>query len=170
MAGRLSAGIMLFRLGSAGVEVLLAHPGGPFFARQDAGSWTIPKGEPSTEDEGATPASLLRIARREFEEETGHRLPDRDPIPLGFISQRGGKAVHAWALEDDLDPATARSNTFEIEWPPRSGRRTTFPEVDRVAWFGPQEARRRIRQAQVPLLDRLQAALEASRDKVSGAQ
>jgi predicted NUDIX family NTP pyrophosphohydrolase len=169
MAGRLSAGILLYRLGDTGLEVLLAHPGGPYFARKDYGAWTIPKGEPSSEEEDAAPASLLRIARREFEEETGHRLSDRDPIALGSISQRGGKAVHAWAIEDDLDPATARSNTFEIEWPPRSGRRATFPEVDRVAWFGPEEARRRIRPAQVPLLDQLEAALEASRGKLSGA-
>jgi predicted NUDIX family NTP pyrophosphohydrolase len=169
MAGRLSAGILLYRLGDVGLEVLLAHPGGPFFARQDEGAWTIPKGEPSTDEEDATSASLLRIARREFEEETGHRLSDRDPIALGSISQRGGKAVHAWALEDDLDPDMAHSNTFEIEWPPRSGRVATFPEVDRVAWFGPEEARRRIRQAQVPLLDRLEAALEEARGQVSEA-
>jgi predicted NUDIX family NTP pyrophosphohydrolase len=139
------------------VEILLAHPGGPYFARKDLGVWTVPKGEPAA-GEGATDASLLAVARREFEEETGHRR-DGPARPLGSIVQKGGKAVHAWAVEGDLDPAVAESNSFEIEWPPRSGRRAAFPEIDRVAWFDFAEARRRIRPAQTPLLDRLEEAL-----------
>lgn len=152
MATRTSAGILLFRRSSS-LEVLLAHPGGPFFARRDEGSWTIPKGEVGPGE------SLLAVARREFEEETGHPPPPGDPIELGSIVQKGGKVVHAWALEGDLDPATAESNTFELEWPPRSGLRATFPEIDRVAWFSPDDARRRVKATQIPLIDRLEAAL-----------
>jgi predicted NUDIX family NTP pyrophosphohydrolase len=152
MGSRTSAGILLFRR-SGSLEVLLAHPGGPFFVRRDEGSWTIPKGEV---DPGE---ALLDVARREFEEETGHPPPGGDPIELGSIVQKGGKIVHAWALEGDLDPAAASSNSFEIEWPPRSGRRETFPEIDRVAWFTPDEARRRVKSTQIPLIDRLEAAL-----------
>jgi predicted NUDIX family NTP pyrophosphohydrolase len=153
----ISAGILLFRRQEGVLEVLLAHPGGPFFARQDAGAWTLPKGEPDP-GEASDPAALLAVARREFEEETGHRA-DGPVLPLGSIVQKGGKAVHAWAVEGDLDAGATRSNTFEIEWPPRSGRRATFPEVDRVAWFRLDEARRRIRPAQVPLLERLAEVL-----------
>jgi predicted NUDIX family NTP pyrophosphohydrolase len=152
-----SAGILLFRWRGEAIEVLLAHPGGPYFARQDAGAWTIPKGEPDGV-ESLAEAGLLAVARREFEEETGHRA-DGLAIELGSIVQKGGKAVHAWAVEGDLDPATASSNSVEIEWPPRSGRLATFPEVDRVGWFDVPEARRRIRPAQAPLLDRLLEAL-----------
>jgi predicted NUDIX family NTP pyrophosphohydrolase len=152
MGSRTSAGILLFRR-TGPLEVLLAHPGGPFFARRDAGYWTIPKGEV---DPGE---ALLDVARREFEEETGHAPPPGDPIELGSIVQKGGKVVHAWALEGDLDPAAAESNTFELEWPPRSGRHESFPEIDRVAWFGTDEARRRIKATQIPLIDRLEAAL-----------
>jgi predicted NUDIX family NTP pyrophosphohydrolase len=157
VARRLSAGILLFRRSGERLEVLLAHPGGPFFAAQDAGAWTIPKGEPEP-GEGDTAEALLAVARREFAEETGHAAPAGPALPLGAITQAGGKAVHGWALEGDLDPALAHSNTFELEWPPRSGRWLTVPEVDQVAWFGLDEARRRIRAAQVPLLDRLVAA------------
>jgi predicted NUDIX family NTP pyrophosphohydrolase len=132
------------------VEVLLAHPGGPLWARKDAGAWTVPKGEI---EEGEEP---LAVAWREFEEETGQPPPnDPDPIALGEIRQKGGKVVLAWAAEGDLDPETARSNTFPLEWPPRSGRWITVPEIDRVAWFAPDEARRRIKDTQVPLVDRL---------------
>ena len=152
MGSRTSAGILLFRR-SGPLEVLLAHPGGPFFVRRDAGSWTIPKGEV---DPGE---GLLDVARREFEEETGHPPPDGDPIELGSIVQKGGKIVHAWALEGDLDPAAAVSNTFELEWPPRSGRHEAFPEIDRVAWFAADEARLRLKATQVPLIERLEAAL-----------
>jgi predicted NUDIX family NTP pyrophosphohydrolase len=161
MAPKQSAGILLFRrrgpsLGDC--EVLLGHPGGPFFARKDEGHWSIPKGEPDPADE-----DLLAVAHREFAEEVGHPAPPAQPdgsapIALGTIVQKGGKVVHAWAIESDLDPATARSNVFELEWPPRSGRRESFPEIDRVAWFAPAEARRRVRPAQIPFIDRLIAA------------
>ena len=151
MPERVSAGILLFRWRDASLEVLLAHPGGPFFTRKDAGHWSIPKGEP---DDGE--AELLAVARREFEEETGFAPPATDTLPLGAITQKGGKVVHCWAVEGDVEPAQARSNEFEVEWPPRSGRRARFPEVDRIEWFDLDEARRRIKPAQVPLLDRLE--------------
>jgi len=153
MAPRTSAGIVLFRPRNGQLEILLAHPGGPFFTNRDAGHWTIPKGEADGDEE------LVAVARREFEEETGNRPPDGDPIELGSIVQKGGKVVHAWALEGDLDPATADSNTFEMVWPPGSGRLQTFPEIDRVEWFDAAEARRRIKDAQIPLIDRLEEAL-----------
>ena len=153
MASRISAGILLFRRGPAGIDVLLAHPGGPMFAKKDHGHWTIPKGEVEPGEE------LLDVARREFEEETGHAAPEGPPIELGSIVQKGGKTVHGWAIEGDLDPATAVSNSFELVWPPGSGRLQAFPEIDRVEWFDPVEARRRIKETQVPLLDRLDAAI-----------
>ena len=163
MAVRQSAGILLFRRiqgdqASSGVQVLLAHPGGPFFIRRDEGHWTIPKGEP---DDGED--DLLAVGRREFVEEVGIEPPTDEngtgPIELGTIVQKGGKVVHAWAIEGDLDPAAAASNTFEMEWPPRSGRRQVFPEIDRVAWFEPDEARRRLKPTQVPFVDRLVEAV-----------
>ena len=154
MADRISAGILLYRrAGDGGLEVLLAHPGGPFFAKRDAGAWSIPKGEP----DGNEP--LFTVAQREFAEETGHPVPDGPLVELGSIVQKGGKVVHAWAVEGDLDAAAALSNTFEMEWPPRSGHRQVFPEIDRVEWFGPIEARRRIKPTQAPLIDRLEEAL-----------
>lgn len=161
MAVRQSAGILLFRR-LPDIEVLLAHPGGPFFANRDAGHWTIPKGEP---DAGET--DLVAVARREFGEEVGVEPPGAGPaaaapIALGTIVQKGGKVVHAWAIEGDVDPADAASNTFEMEWPPRSGRRQVFPEIDRVAWFAPDEARRRLKPTQVPFVDRLVAAVEGA--------
>jgi predicted NUDIX family NTP pyrophosphohydrolase len=151
-----SAGILLYRRNphGGGLEVLLAHPGGPWFVTKDAGHWSIPKGEADADE------PLLDVARREFAEETGHDVPDGLPIELGSIVQKGGKTVHAWAVEGDLDPDAARSNEFEMEWPPRSGRRTSFPEIDRVAWFGPAAARAHIKATQIPLLDRLEAALD----------
>ncbi len=160
MAPRQSAGILLFRRAAGGeAEVLLAHPGGPFFARRDDGYWSIPKGEPDAGEE-----DLLAVARREFAEEVGHPAPEAaTAIELGTIVQKGGKVVHAWALEGDLDPATASSNRFELEWPPRSGRREQFPEIDRVAWFSPAQARRKVKQAQIPLIDRLLEALASAR-------
>ena len=157
MAVRQSAGILLFRRPAVGVEaeVLLGHPGGPFFARKDAGYWSVPKGEPEAAGE-----DLLAVARREFAEEVGHPAPSAQPgggapISLGSVVQKGGKVVYAWAIEGDLDPATAVSNEFELEWPPRSGQRESFPELDRVAWFAPAEARRRVKPAQIPFIDRL---------------
>ena len=160
MAERTSAGILLYRwLDLPGhtpqLEVLLAHPGGPFFAKRDLGDWTIPKGEP----DGAHEA-LTSVARREFAEETGTEIdPDAPTIELGSIVQKGGKVVYAWGVQGDLDPSQAQSNVFEITWPPRSGRRESFPEIDRVEWFEPEEARRRIKPTQAPLIDRLEAAL-----------
>ncbi len=156
MAVRQSAGILLFRRsGPSGVEVLLAHPGGPFFSRRDEGHWSIPKGEPDDAED-----DLLVVARREFAEETGHPAPagladGSPPLTLGTIVQKGGKIVHAWAVEGDLDPAVAVSNEFEMEWPPRSGRRQVFAEIDRVEWFAPGEARRRLKPTQIPFVDRL---------------
>jgi predicted NUDIX family NTP pyrophosphohydrolase len=151
-----SAGILLYRrtADTGTLEVLLAHPGGPWFATKDAGHWSIPKGEADGDE------LLMDVARREFSEETGHPVPGARPIELGSIVQKGGKIVHAWAVEGDLDPDAAHSNLFETEWPPRSGRRATFPEIDRVAWFGPAEARAMIKPTQIPLLDRLEAALD----------
>jgi predicted NUDIX family NTP pyrophosphohydrolase len=152
--GRTSAGILLWRRRDGQVEVLLGHPGGPFFARKDAGSWSVLKGETSEDGE-----DLELLARREFEEESGHMAPEGPTIELGEVRQAGGKRVVCWAIEGDLDPSDASSNTFEIEWPPRSGRRQAFPEIDRVAWFDPASARRKINRAQAAFLDRLEDAL-----------
>jgi predicted NUDIX family NTP pyrophosphohydrolase len=155
MTRKVSAGILLYRRRDDALEVLLAHPGGPFFANRDVGHWTIPKGEPGENDE------LPSAAAREFEEETGHALaavardPAAPPLDLGSIVQASGKRVHCWAVEGDLDPATSSSNTFEMPWPPGSGRLRTFPEVDRVAWFPVAEARRRANPSQAELVDRL---------------
>jgi predicted NUDIX family NTP pyrophosphohydrolase len=163
MVLRQSAGILLYRRstvpGSEGVEVLLAHPGGPFFTRRDEGHWSIPKGEP---DDGEV--DLLSVARREFAEEVGTEPPiaGRDgeaPIALGSIVQKGGKVVHAWAVEGDLDADAAVSNTFEMAWPPGSGQVQAFPEIDRVAWFSPAEARVRLKPTQIPFVDRLVEAM-----------
>jgi predicted NUDIX family NTP pyrophosphohydrolase len=150
--GRTSAGVLLWRRGASGLEVLLGHPGGPLWAKKDAGHWTVVKGEI---DPGETAED---VARREFKEETGHDLPDGPMVELGEIRQKSGKVVLAWAVEGDLDPATAVSNTFTMEWPPRSGRRAEFPEIDRVEWFGLDEARSRIKDAQAAFIDRLQVA------------
>ena len=148
-----SAGILLFRRGAAGPEVLLAHPGGPFWARKDLGAWSIPKGEHGDDE------SPLVCARREFAEETGAELPEGALVELGEVRQGGGKLVRAWAAEGDLDPEAVRSNTFELEWPPRSGRTQEFPEIDRAAWFGLDEAPERLLAAQAPFLDRLREHL-----------
>jgi predicted NUDIX family NTP pyrophosphohydrolase len=153
MATRTSAGILLYRRVNGRLELLLAHPGGPFFVKRDDGYWTIPKGEVDPGEE------LVDVARREFEEETGHPPPGGDPLSLGSIVQKGGKVVHGWAYEGDLDPSAAVSNTFEMTWPPGSGRQESFPEIDRVAWFDPAEARRRIKATQIPLIERLEDAL-----------
>jgi predicted NUDIX family NTP pyrophosphohydrolase len=152
-SGRTSAGIVLWRRQQGRLEVLLAHMGGPFWVKKDLGHWTIPKGEVEPGEE------LVAVARREFEEETGSKAPDGLLIELGEITQKSGKLVLAWAAEGDLDPSTAVSNTFDLEWPPRSGVVRSFPEIDRVDWFGLDEARRRLKAAQVPFLDRFEAAL-----------
>jgi predicted NUDIX family NTP pyrophosphohydrolase len=146
---RRSAGILLHRRGGDGLEVLLVHPGGPFWASKDAGAWSIPKGE---HDDGE---DAQACALREFAEETGSAPGPGELIALGTVRQKSGKIVRAWALEGDLDPETIRSNTFVTEWPPRSGRRVEFPEVDRAAWFSLTEARTRINPAQAAFLDRL---------------
>jgi predicted NUDIX family NTP pyrophosphohydrolase len=155
---RRSAGLLLYRaLDDGRIEVLLAHPGGPLWAKRDVGAWSIPKGE---FEDGEDP---FQHARREFEEETGHAPPDGEPLDLGEIKQKGGKIVTAWALAGDLDPASAESNTFPFQWPPRSGRWITIPEVDRVEWFSPDEARRRLKDTQVPFVDRLLHELQQAR-------
>ncbi|HXJ64809.1 MAG TPA: NUDIX domain-containing protein [Actinomycetota bacterium] len=151
--GRTSAGILLWRRTDAGLEVLLGHPGGPYFARKDAGDWTVLKGEAEPGED------LLDVARREFAEETGTPPPVGPFVELGDIRQKSGKVVVAWGVEGDLDPDAAVSNSFEMEWPPRSGRMRTFPEIDRVGWFDLDAARTKIKGAQAPFLDRLERAL-----------
>jgi len=151
VAAKLSAGLLLFREPAA-PQLLLVHPGGPFWARKDLGAWSIPKGEPDPGEE------LLACALREFGEELGPAAPalaEEELIELGSIRQKSGKTVHAWAAQADFDPAALASNLFELEWPPRSGERREFPEADRAEWFDPDEARRRILPAQAPLVDRL---------------
>jgi OsmC subfamily peroxiredoxin len=152
-----SAGLLLYRR-RPHLEVLLVHPGGPFFQGREAGVWSLPKGEM---EPGEDP---LAVAHREFSEETGHPPPEGQPVDLGTVVQAGGKTVLAWAVEGDLDPTTIRSNTFTMEWPPRSGQRREFPEVDRAGWFDLAQARRLLHPAQVPFLDRLVAAVGESDD------
>lgn len=163
MTARVSAGILLYRHRGGELQVLLAHPGGPFFANSDLGHWTIPKGELADGDD------LLAAAAREFEEETGHALAAvalegvLRPLDLGSVVQASGKRVHCWAVEGDLDPAAATSNTFEMPWPPGSDRLRTFPEIDRVAWFPIDEAARRANPSQALLVARLRDALAEAR-------
>ncbi|MGW5330365.1 NUDIX domain-containing protein [Streptomyces sp. NPDC004014] len=148
-ATRRSAGLLLFRRAEDGLQVLLGHMGGPFFAKRDAGAWTVPKGE----YDAGEPA--WEAARREFREELGLAPPEGEAVPLGEVAQRGGKVVTAWAVEADLDPGAIRPGTFTMEWPPRSGRTQEFPELDRVAWFALDRAREVIISAQTAFLDRL---------------
>ena len=146
----------MFRRNTAGLEVLLVHPGGPFFTKRDEGAWTIPKGE------AAAGEDLLIRAKTEFEEELGVQ-PWGDLIPLGSIKQKGGKTVHAWGFEGELpEHFELRSNLFEMEWPPRSGKRQTFPEIDQAAFFPEEVARRKMNAAQTQLLDRLLEFLDQS--------
>ena len=148
-----SAGLLMYRRTAAGtLEVLLAHPGGPYWQAKDEGAWTLPKGEYEAAEEA------LAAARREFGEETGFKAVPPF-LPLGEIVQKSGKRITAWAFAGDCEPARLVSNEFEIEWPPRSGRKQSYPEIDRVAWFGLDEARRKINAAQTALLDRLVAAV-----------
>ena len=153
---RISAGLVMFRRKNDQLEALLAHPGGPFFARKDDGVWTIPKGE------AAPGEDLLTRAQIEFEEEVGFRAENvGDWIELGSIKQKGGKIVHAWAFEGDLPESfVCKSNLFEMEWPPHSGKQKKFPEVDQACFFSEEDARRKIKSTQVPLLDRLRDATE----------
>jgi predicted NUDIX family NTP pyrophosphohydrolase len=145
-----SAGLLLYRRAGRGLEVLLVHPGGPFWRTKDLGAWSLAKGEI---DPGEEPAAA---ALREFEEETGTRL-EGALVPLGEVRQAGGKTVIGFALEGDLDADAIQSITFELEWPPRSGQRQSYPEVDRAAWFTPEEARAKLNAAQAAFLDRLAA-------------
>lgn len=149
---RRSGGLLLFRRGTHGLEVLLAHPGGPFWSRKDAGAWTIPKGE-IVEGEDA-----FQEALREFAEETGYEITG-DGIPLGSARQKSGKVIHAWAIEGDWDPQKLVSNEFPLEWPPRSGRVAMVPEIDRACWMTLAEARNKIHLGQVVFLDRLETAV-----------
>jgi predicted NUDIX family NTP pyrophosphohydrolase len=144
-----SAGILMYRGKGAALELLLAHPGGPFWAKKDQGAWSIPKGE---YDEGEAP---LACAIREFEEEMGSPPPEGRYRDLGEIVQPGRKAIAAFAIEGDFDPAGLKSNRFEMEWPPRSGRKQSFPEVDRAEWFALDAAREKINPGQAPFIDRL---------------
>jgi predicted NUDIX family NTP pyrophosphohydrolase len=149
MAPKRSAGILLFRRTSGQFEVLLGHMGGPFWARKDDGAWSIPKGEIDPDEDE------LAAAKREFTEELGLEVPDGDLIELGEIKQSGGKVVTAWALEADLDPERVVAGTFDMEWPPKSGVRATFPELDRVEWLGSAAAAKKIVAGQRELLERL---------------
>jgi predicted NUDIX family NTP pyrophosphohydrolase len=152
---KISAGLVLYRRRAGGLEIFLVHPGGPFWAKKDAGAWSISKGE------AAPGEDLLARARTEFAEETGFEIegPFR---PLTPIRQAGGKTVHAWAVEGEADPTAIRSNSFTIEWPPRSGRTRAFPEVDRAGWFTLAAAREKIIAGQIGLLDELERVIGAS--------
>jgi len=161
MRSRVSAGLLLYRIRNGSLEVFLAHPGGPFFAHKDEGHWTIPKGEiEPTED-------YLTTAIREVKEEVGIEVnPQNHMLELGSIRQKGGKVVHAWAVEMDWDDSQIfRSNSYEMEWPANSGRFQRFPEVDRAQFFAIKEARSKIKETQIPLLDRLEKLLGDSRRK-----
>jgi predicted NUDIX family NTP pyrophosphohydrolase len=152
MPSRISAGLLMFRKKEGNIEVLLVHPGGPYFQKKDEGVWTIPKGEAGEGED------LLSRAKTEFEEELGI-IPSGNWIELGSVKQKGGKVVYTWAFENDLSSDfQPKSNTFELEWPPRSGKQQTFPEIDKAAFFPIEEAKRKINVAQIVLLDRLLAA------------
>lgn len=147
-----SAGILLYRRRPGGIEFLLVHPGGPFWTKKDEGAWSIPKGEYKADEDP------LQAALREFEEEIGVR-PEGDAVLLTPVRQKGGKVVSAWGLEGDVDPGSIRSNTFSMEWPPRSGRMQSFPEIDRAEWLTLEQASARINAAQLPLLEELACKL-----------
>ena len=154
---KLSAGLLVYRRGDGGPEVLLVHPGGPYWARKDEGAWSIPKGEYEPDEDP------VEVALREFEEETGKAPPDpAAAVSLGELRQPSGKIVSAWALEGDVDVSEVQSNTFEMEWPPRSGRTQEFPEVDRATWFGLEEARRKLLRGQLAFIDRLSELLDGA--------
>ncbi len=151
-----SAGILLYRHRQGTLEVLLVHPGGPFWRRRDEGSWSIPKGERNADEDG------LAVALREFEEELGQPPPQATFIPLGRVRQAGGKTVDAWAADGDFDVDRVTSNTFELEWPPRSGKIQRFPEVDRAGWFDVEQAREKLNPAQQAFVERLVERLPAT--------
>lgn len=156
MSTKQSAGILLFRYAEDGVEVLIVHPGGPFWARKDLGAWSVPKGEYNDGEAG------LACAMRELEEELGSlpTISEDGLIDLGEVRQKSGKRVHVWAVESDFDPETLNSNTFTMQWPPHSGRQREFPEVDRAEWFEPREAKRKLIPAQAAFVDRLLERLQ----------
>ncbi len=156
MTRKQSAGLLLYREAAGALEVLLVHPGGPLWAGRDAGAWSIPKGEFTAAE------APLQAALREFEEETGAAPPAGEPLPLEPVRQPSGKIVHAWALRGEFEVAALKSNLFSMEWPPKSGRRQAFPEVDRAAWLTLDIARRKIFAGQLPLLDQLEARLARS--------
>jgi len=152
-----SAGLLLFREISGHIEVLLVHPGGPFWTKKDEGAWSIPKGELEDDEEP------LAAAKREFAEETGLKLPDGEVIPLEPLRQPSGKLVYAWAMKHDFDPAGLKSNTFSMEWPPKSGQYKEFPEIDRAEWFSIKEASLKILKGQAPFIDQLRQKLKIRR-------
>jgi predicted NUDIX family NTP pyrophosphohydrolase len=149
----ISAGLLMYRVAEGKPQVLLVHPGGPFWQKKDEGAWTIPKGQVGDGED------LLDAARREFEEETGHK-PTGPFIPLQAVKQKSGKLVHAWAFQGDLDPAAIKSNTFTMEWPPKSGRQVKFPEVDRAAYFEFETARKKVNPAQGAFLTELEKVVQ----------
>jgi len=153
LKGKHSAGVLLYRIVNNATEVLLVHPGGPFWKNKDLGAWTIPKGEPAGNE------SLEKTALREFFEETGYALDGRGK-QLTAVRQKAGKWIHAWIMEADLDPGSLRSNEFELEWPPKSGVKKQFPEIDKFAWFPVSLAREKINKAQAALLNELELLLE----------
>jgi predicted NUDIX family NTP pyrophosphohydrolase len=160
-----SAGLLLYRITPEGVvEVLLAHPGGPFWSRKEEGAWSVPKGEYDPD------ADALATAYREFREETGHDAPDGEPIFLGEVRQPSGKRVTAWALRGELDVTQASSNTFEMEWPRGSGTLREFPEVDRLEWVSVERARTKLLKGQVPFLDRLTQSIGSDSELPQGAE
>lgn len=150
---RIAAGLVMYRIREGRLQVLLVHPGGPYFAKKDEGVWSIPKGQPERGED------LLQTACREFEEETGI-MPNGKFIPLRPIRQKGGKIVHAWAFEGDCDVAVIQSNFFRLEWPPGSGRQVEFPEIDRAEFFKMKLAKRKLKAAQIPLIEQLQEIVE----------
>lgn len=156
MASKRSAGILLYRRRGGQLEVLLVHPGGPFWNKKDDGAWFIPKGELEAAEEP------LSAARREFREELGSEPPNGEPLPLGTVKNKGGKLIYAWALEGDFDLAAFASNTFTLEWPPRSGQMREFPEIDRAAFFALPSAEPKLHPAEQPFLERLRALLGES--------
>jgi predicted NUDIX family NTP pyrophosphohydrolase len=155
---RLSAGLLMYRIGSGGIQVLLAHPGGPLFCSKDDGVWSIPKGEPESNED------LLATAQREFEEETGIK-PIGPFLSLAPIRQKGGKIVHAWAFAGDCDPKTSKSNIFTMEWPPHSAKQMEFPEIDRAEFFTLDEAKKKIKAGQEKFLAELEARLKSAGDR-----
>jgi predicted NUDIX family NTP pyrophosphohydrolase len=156
MSSKRSAGILLYRRRDEQVEVLLVHPGGPFWTKKDADAWFVPKGELEGEEEP------LAAARREFREELGSEPPSGEPLALGSVKNKSGKLIYAWALAGELDTEAVQSNTFQLEWPPKSGELRTFPEVDRASFFSLEVAARKLHSAELPFLERLRALLQPS--------